>query len=77
MGETIETMKVVCPGRVSERIEEQVVVLQSTVAVAKRAMDQLRRTSRMISNSASNLKLNSVALNGKSVDLSKGHLGDQ
>ena len=46
-------------------------VLQSTVAVARRAMDELRRSSRMLSNSASNLNLIFVALNGKSVDLSK------
>ena len=46
-------------------------VPQSTVAVATRAMDGLCRSSQMRSNAASNLKLISGALNGKSVDLSK------
>ena len=49
----------------------QVQVLQSTVAVVRRAMGELRRSSRSDSNSSSNLKLISVALDGKSFNLSK------
>ena len=46
-------------------------VRQSTVAVVGRAVDELRWSFRMLSNSASNLKLISVAFNGKSADFSK------
>ena len=45
-------------------------VLESTAAVARRAMDELRQSPRTPCNSASNLKLISLALNGRSVDLS-------
>ena len=39
--------------------------------VARRVIDELRRSSQMLSNSVSNLMQISVALNGKSIDLSK------
>ena len=43
----------------------------STIAEARRAIDELCWSSRMLSNSVSNLKLISVHLNGRSVDFSK------
>ena len=39
--------------------------------VARRVIDELRRSSQMLSNSVSNLMQISVALKGKSIDLSK------
>ena len=46
-------------------------VYQSIAAVGRRMMDELRRSSGTPSHSASNLKLISFALSGKSVHLSK------
>ena len=46
-------------------------VLQSTIAVARRAIDEPLWSSGMLGNSVSNLNLISVPLNDKSVDLSK------
>ena len=52
-------------------------VQRSTVVLAKRAFDELRRSPTAPQNSASNLKLIALALSGKSVLFHQGHLHDR